>query len=126
LEIEQQQQSSSEAEWQSKIKEIEDEKERLQKEISKIRNQVAVAKLKKKFRALEEEVSQLKTVKLDLEEQLEEQLDSIDITPAETPIPKPPTDQVEKPPDQTEKTVIPVPENQPNNEPHSRLRHFSF
>ncbi len=124
----QQQPQSSKVVWESKIKEIEDEKISLQQDISKIRDMLAVADLKKKFRALEEEVLQLRTTKLDLEGQLEEQPEATaTTTAAETPTSTPPTAPVEKqPPTQTAETAIPAPQNHPSNEAPRRLRHFSF
>ncbi len=121
--------SSSIVVWESRIKELEDEKVSLQHEISKIRDLLSVAELEKKFRALEEEVLQLRTTKLDLEGQLGEQSNATiaTTTAAETPISTPPTAPVEKQqPAQTAETAVPAPQNRPSNEASRRLRHFSF
>ncbi|MBI2936675.1 MAG: hypothetical protein HYY22_00560 [Thaumarchaeota archaeon] len=119
----QQPQSSSKVVWESKIKGLEDEKSNLQQEISKISDLLAVAELEKKFRALEEEVLQLRTTKIDLEGQLVEhpKATTTAATPATTV-----TAPVEKQPAQTAETARPAPQNRPSNEAPRPLRRFAF
>lgn len=127
MEIAQQQQpqSSSKVVWESKIKGLEDERSNLQQEISKIRDLLAVADLEKKFRALEEEVLQLRSTKIDLEGQLVEHPKAT--TTAATPATTTVTAPVEKQqPTQTAETARPAPQNRPSNEAPRPLRRFAF
>lgn len=122
MEIVQQQpqQSSSKVAWESKIKGLEEEKLNLQQEISKIRDLLAVTELEKKFKALEEEVLQLRTTKLDLEGQLVEHPKAAAPTPAVAPA------QVEKQPTQATETARPPLQNRPSNEGPRPVRRFAF
>ena len=118
----QQPQSSSKVVWESKIKGLEDEKSNLQQEISKISDLLAVAELEKKFRALEEEVLQLRTTKIDLEGQLVEHPKAT--TTAATPATTTPVEKQQ--PTQTAETARPAPQNRPSNEAPRPLRRFAF
>ncbi|MCL4435677.1 MAG: hypothetical protein M1503_00780 [Thaumarchaeota archaeon] len=93
----------------------------LEQEISKIIDLLAVAELEKKFKALEEEVLQLRTTKLDLEGQLVEHPKAATPTPTiATPA------QVEKQPTQATESARPTSQNRPSNESARPQRRFAF
>lgn len=100
------------AEWETKIKRLEEEKTSLQREIARIKEDISVADLEKKFAALEDEVMLLRTTKLGLEKQLTLQLKT---THAEVGT------HVEKPA-QTPETVKHATQNQPSNNTSLPLR----
>ncbi len=115
MEIPQQQQVSSKVVWESKIKGLEEEKLSLQQEIGKIKDLIAVTELERKFKALEEEVLQLRSMKTDLEGQLIQRPNATTTTTATVERSAQPTD-----------APRPAQPNRPSNEVPRPLRRFAF